>query len=164
MIEHVSIPEDRLTLLRKSSVWREKLKDFLNVDVDIKGDIVISGDVLQVIRGKDIIIAFGRGFDFEESLDLLDEEYFLEVVNIGEFARKSIGRQVTLKGRVIGEGGVTKKMIEKYAGVKIAVYGKTVSVIGKPQNIRIAMNAVEMILSGSKHNSVYRFLQENKVV
>jgi len=164
MIEHVSIPQDRMELLRKLKGWKGKLKEFLDIDAGVGEDVTISGEALQVIRGKEIVKAFGRGFDFEDSLDLLDEEYLLEVINVSEFAGKSKNRQVTLRGRVIGEGGKTKKTIEKYADVKIAVYGKTVSVIGKPQNIKIARDAVEMILSGSKHNSVYRFLQENKVV
>ena len=164
MIEHVPIPEERINLLKKVKDWKEKLKEFLDIAVDIGEDVTISGEALQVIRGKEIVRAFGRGFDFEDSLDLLDEEYFLEVINVGEFTGKSKNRQVTLRGRVIGEGGKTKKTIEKCADVKIAIYGKTVSIIGKPQNIRIGKDAIEMILSGSKHNSVYRFLQDNKVM
>ena len=164
MIEHVSIPEDRINLLKKMKGWKEKLKEFLDIEVYTGEDVIISGEALQVIRGEEIVKAFGRGFDFEDSLDLLDEEYFLELINVGEFTGKSKSRQVTLRGRVIGEGGRTKKTIVKYADVKIVIYGKTISVIGKPQNIKIARNAIEMILSGSKHNSVYRFLQEKKVV
>jgi len=164
MIEHVSIPEERITLLKRVKGCEEKLKEFLDIEVHVGEDVIISGEALQVIRGEEIIKAFGRGFDFEDSLDLLDEEYLLEVINVSEFTGKSKNRQVTLRGRVIGEGGRTKKTIEKYADVKIAIYGKTVSVIGKPQNIKTARDAIEMILSGSKHNSVYRFLQENKVI
>ncbi len=164
MIEHISIPEERIRLLKKTKGWQEDLKNFLDVDTAIEEDVIISGEALQVIRAKEIMKAFGRGFSFKDSLDLLDEEYYLEVTSLGEFIGKSKNRQVTLKGRIIGEEGRTKKTIEKYANVKIAIYGKTVSVIGKSQNIKIARDAIEMILSGSKHNIVYRFLQENKVV
>ncbi len=164
MIDHSSIPEERKILLKKIRGWKEKLKEFFDVDIELGDDITISGDAIQVIRTKEILKAFGRGFEFDDSLDLLDEEYFLEVINVNEFAGKSKTRQIELNGRVIGEEGRTKKLIEKNADVKIAIYGKTVSIIGKPQNIKIARNAIEMILSGSKHNSVYRFLQENRVV
>lgn len=164
MIEHVSIPDDRIKLLKTMKGWREELKGYLDIEIKIGEDVEISGDFLQVIRAKEIIKAFGRGFTFKDSLDLLDEDYFLELISVNEFTGKSRNRQVTLKGRVIGEEGRTKKLIEKNAEVKIAVYGKTVSIIGKSQNIKIARYAIEMILSGSKHNSVYRFLQENKVV
>lgn len=164
MMVHVSIPQDRIELLRKLKGWKEQLKEFLDIYVDIDEDVTLNGEPLQVIQGKEIMKAFGRGFNFQDALNLLDEDYFLEIINVAEFAKKSKSRQLVLKGRVIGEGGKTKKMIEKYATVKIAIYGKTVSIIGKPQNIKIARNAIEMILSGSKHNSVYRFLQENKVM
>lgn len=164
MIEHASMPEERIRLLKKLKGWKEELKEFLDIDADVEEDVTISGDAIQVLRGKEIVKAFGRGFNFDDSLNLLDEEYFLEVINISEFTGKSKSRQITLRGRVIGEGGRTKKMIEKCADVKIAIYGKTVSIIGKPQNIKLARNSIEMILSGSNHNSVYRFLQENKVV
>ena len=164
MIEHVSIPEDRMRLLKTIKGWKQDLKEFLNVDAYISEDVIISGDALQVIRAKEIVKAFGRGFNFKDTLDLLDEEYFLEIISINEFTGKSRNRPMVLKGRVIGETGITKKLIEKSAEVKVAIYGKTVSIIGKPQNIKIAKDAVEMILSGSKHNTVYRFLQENKVI
>jgi len=164
MIEHVSISEERLDVLKKSKEWKRYLKNFLDVDIEIVEDITISGETLQVMRAKEIVRAFGRGFGFKDSLDLLDEDYFLEIINMNEFTGKSKNRQNVLKGRVIGEEGRTKKIIEKDCDVKIAIYGKTVSIIGKPQNIKIARSAIEMILSGSKHNSVYRFLQENKVV
>ncbi len=163
MIDHISLPEDRMKLLKRTKDWKEQLKNFLGVDVDINVDVRITGETLQVIRAKEILKAFGRGFDFKDSLNLLDEEYFLEIIAMTEFV-KSKNRQVTLRGRVIGEGGKTKKMIEKYAEVKVAIYGKTISIIGKPQNIKVARIAIEAILSGSKHNSVYRFLQENKVI
>lgn len=164
MLEHIAIPEERIDLLKKTKGWKDQLKDFLDVEVEIDEDITINGETLQVMRAKEIIRAFGRGFSFNDSLDLLDEEYFLEVINIGEFTGKSKNRQITLRGRVIGEEGRTKKMIESYADVKVSIHGKTVSIIGKTQNIKIARNAIEMILSGNKHNSVYRFLQENRVV
>ena len=164
MIEHISIPEERLKSLKRLKDWQKKLKDFLYVDAKIDEDVIISGDALQVIVAREIVKAFGRGFNFDDCLDLLDEEYFLEIININEFTVKSKNRQVILKGRVIGEGGITKKLIEKSAEVKLAIYGKTVSIIGKPHNIKIAKSAIEMILFGSEHNSVYRFLEENKVV
>ncbi len=164
MIEHISIPEDRLKLLKSNNAWRDELKKFVDVEIDVNEDVTINGEALQVIRVKEMIKAFGRGFDFKNTFDLLDEQYYLEILNIGEFIGKSRDRQITVRGRLIGENGKTKKAIEKYALVKLVIYGKTVAVIGKHENIRIAREAIRMILSGSKHNTVYRFLQENKVV
>ena len=48
------------------------------------------------------------------------------------------------------------------AEVDMAVYGKTVSLIGEMDNIMVAKEAIEMILNGSRHKSVYGFLEHKK--
>ena len=48
------------------------------------------------------------------------------------------------------------------AEVDMAIYGKTVSLIGELQNVMVAKEAVEMILNGSRHKSVYAFLENKK--
>ena len=46
--------------------------------------------------------------------------------------------------------------------VDMVVYGKTVSLIGEMDNIMVAKEAIEMILNGSRHKSVYSFLEHKK--
>lgn len=43
------------------------------------------------------------------------------------------------------------------------LYGKTVSLIGKYEQMDIAREAVKMILRGSKHSKVYGFLHQAKL-
>lgn len=163
MIEYILIPEERMRKLRKDEKWRIEFKKFSDVKIELNEGVVIEGDdSIQVLRAKEVIKAFGRGFEFKDALDLLDEEYCLETIDVREFTGKSKKRQVTLKGRIIGTKGRTKNMIEKYTETKIAVYGKTVSIIGKWDNTRIAKDAIEMLLSGAMHNTVYRFLEKYK--
>ncbi|HKZ45244.1 MAG TPA: RNA-processing protein, partial [archaeon] len=104
-----------------------------------------------------------RGFDFEDSLNLLDESYYLETIEIKEFSGKSRNRMITLRGRIIGERGKTKESIEKYSDVKISIYGKTIGIIGEWSAIIIAKKAIEMLLLGSLHSTVYRYLERNRV-
>lgn len=166
MIEHVSIPEERIKILRKDEKWRDKLKKFVDVDVKIIDEEIVleHEDPLILMRVKEVMKAFGRGFDFDISLDLLDEGQFLEVLNVGDFAGKSRERKLTLKGRVIGREGKSKEIIEKYAGVKVAIYGKTISIIGRWENVKVAARAIQMLLCGSKHTTVYRFLKIQKMI
>ncbi len=164
MIEHIVLPEERMRRLRADDRWRVELDKFVDVNVKLYDDVVIEGeDVFQVIRVEELFKAFGRGFAFSDCLNLLDEDYMMSVMEIKEFS-KSKNRETILKGRVIGEKGTTKKQIEKSANVRVAIYGKTISIIGKPANIKVAEEAIAMILFGGKHNKVYRFLQERKVV
>lgn len=167
MIDFVAIPEDRLRTLREGKlVFNRKLRDFLDVKFSVaEEDVEIEGeDPLAVMRTKDIIKAYGRGFEFEDALDLVDEDYILEIFNMSEFSGKSRNRQIVLKGRVIGARGKAKKMIEKYSGAKMVVYGKTVSLIGRWDNVRLAREAVELLLGGAKHSGVFKMLEERKIV
>ena len=82
----------------------------------------------------------------------------MDAVYIGK-SKKALARH---KGRIIGKDGKTREIIMEMAEVDMAVYGKTVSFIGEMENIMIAKEAVEMILNGSRHKSVYGFLEHKK--
>ena len=51
----------------------------------------------------------------------------------------------------------TRYLSEK-SGCFISVFGKTVAIIGRPDGIERARKAVEMLLEGANHSTVYRFL------
>ena len=160
MMDYLLIPEERKKILKRKREWIQQLEKFSNSKIEINEVIKVEcEDPLMLLRVKEVLKAFGRGFDFNSSLLLLDESYFLEIIRLDEFAGKSRKRQIVLKGRVIGTEGKTKKMIERYTNTKIAVYGKTVSIIGRAENVRKAREAVEMLLSGAMHRTVYRFLE-----
>lgn len=163
MISGIRIPEERMRILRRSGKWRKMLDKFFSVKVELNEEIRISGDnPLQILKVKEILKAFGRGFDFDTALNLSDDEYYLEVIDVREFAGKSRNRQIVLKGRVIGRGGKMKRLIEEYTNTKIAIYGKTVSIIGRCENVRVAREAIEMLLKGAMHTSVQRFLERKR--
>jgi len=163
MITAIRIPEERMRKLRRNKKWKDTLQRFFSVNVELNEEVRIDGeDPLQVIKVKEIIKAFGRGFDFDTALNLSDDEYYLEIIDVKDFAGKSRNRQIVLKGRVIGKEGKMKRLIEEYTNTKIAVYGKTVSIIGKWQNIRVAREAIEMLLSGAMHTTVQRFLERKR--
>jgi len=160
MIDFIVIPEERMKILKKDEKWREQLKKLSDAKIKLNDEISIeSEDTFQVLRLKEVMKAFGRGFDFDSALNLLDEDYFLEVIEINDFCGKSKKRQTVLKGRVIGTKGKMKKMVEKYCDVKVAIYGKTISILGIWNNVRKAKQAIEMLLEGRMHTTVYKFLE-----
>ncbi len=65
-----------------------------------------------------------------------------------------------LKGRVIGESGKTRRLIEQLAGVSVSVYGHTVAIIGDFDEMAVAKEAVGMLLRGCMHGTVYRYLNK----
>ena len=44
----------------------------------------------------------------------------------------------------------------------ICVYGKTVGIIGNHENLFLAKKAVESLLSGSPHSSVFKYLERKR--
>ncbi len=161
MIEFMRIPEERMKLLNADPRIQKKLKEMCGCEFHFAEDVQIeSDDPLKIFRVKEVIKAFGRGFGIDDALALLDENFYLEVI---EIESKSKNRINVLKGRVIGREGGTKKIIEKISETKLSIYGKTISIIGRWEGVQIAKETVDLILSGSKHSTVYRFLREKHV-
>jgi ribosomal RNA assembly protein len=111
------------------------------------------------LKARDVVLAIGRGFSEDKAMKLLEDDVFLRIFDIKDFAH-SRNRRVQLKGRVIGTGGKTRRLIEELTGASISVYGHTVAIIGSPLQLDIASRAVEMLLQGSEHASVYRYLEK----
>jgi ribosomal RNA assembly protein len=162
MIDFIKIPEESLKIFKQKE-YKDQLEKLTGSKIGVDEEVSIeSKDPLMLLRVKEAVKAFGRGFDFDTALNLLDEEYYLETMNIQDFCGKSKSRMAVLKGRLIGSEGKTKRLIEKCTNVKIAIYGKTVSIIGKWDDVERAKQAVEGLLYGRKHSTVYRSLMEGR--
>lgn len=149
-----------MRLLQADPRIQKKLKELCDCEFRYLENVEIeSEDPIKIFRIKEVLKAFGRGFNIDDALALLDESYYLEIVDIES---KSKDRITVLKGRVIGRKGGTKKIIEKISGAKISIYGKTISIIGRWDEVQVAKETIDLILSGSKHSTVYRFLKENQ--
>lgn len=158
MKDFIKISDIRKNLLEKSEKDKKILEEFTKTKIEIEDDISIEGEPFDVYQTKQILKAFGRGFEMNDALDLLEDEYGLEVINLVDFC-KTKERLKTLKGRIIGTEGKTKNYIEKYCEVKLSIFGKTVSIIGRWEKINIAREAVMKIFEGKPHQSLYRWLE-----
>jgi len=163
MIDFVRIPEVKMKILKREKKFRDNLENFTESKIRFNDEVEIEcEDPLKLLRIKMVIQSFGRGFDFETAMNMLDEEYYLETVEIVEYSGKSRNRMLTLKGRVIGTNGKTKKLIENFTETKLAIYGKTICIIGRWDRVVIAKKSIEMLLSGRLHTTVYRFLEKQR--
>ena len=162
MMGFIAITEERMKILRKEKKLVKKLEDLTDVKIRLTENVEIEcEDPIKLMCIKSVVKAFGRGFDFEDALYLLDDKYELCIIDAKDFAGKSTKRLEELRGRVIGTKGKSKTIIEKLADVKISIYGKTISIIGEWDSVQSARQAVCMLLEGRKHDGVYKFLEEN---
>ncbi len=117
---------------------------------------------LGVLKARDVLNAIARGFSSERAFRLFDDDQALEMIDIRDFAGDSDRALVRLKGRVIGEQGKTRKILEDTTGAYISVYGKTIAVIGTAEQLPVVREALELLLGGAKHSTVYRFLERKR--
>ncbi len=165
-VYELKIPKERVAVLigtkgQTKRALQSATKTKIEVD-STEGMITLSGrDALGLYTAREIIMAVGRGFSPERAQTLLGADSGYEAINLRDFARND-DDLVRLRGRIIGEEGKTRRIIEEMTGVYISVYGKTVAMIGPLEGMSIARRAVEAILSGQRHAAVYKWLEKQR--
>ncbi|MCQ2056083.1 MAG: KH domain-containing protein [archaeon] len=167
-MQSIRIPQDRIgVIIGTKGQTKEILQKASGVrfSVDSEGEVLIhdnEANPLSVLKIVDVIKAIGRGFAPSRAMKLFNDDEYLEIINLKEFAGKKSDRLLTVRGRVIGKDGKTRQIIESLTGVYITVYGNTIGFIGNIFNLPIAKHAVELILNGSEHATVYRYLENQR--
>jgi ribosomal RNA assembly protein len=161
MLEIVRIAEDRIpAVIGKGGKTKGSIEKWTSVRLDI-GDVVkIEGDdPIMVLKAKDMVSALARGFSIKQARRLLEEDCELHILSLQGQSRKKRER---LLARAIGSEGSVKKRIEEESGALVAISGKTLSLIGKPDELRPAEEAVQEILLGKTHAWAYKAMRMRK--
>jgi ribosomal RNA assembly protein len=171
MEEYVRVPRARIgAVIGKEGKTKRKIEENLNIEVIVNtetGQVEIhdtesTEDPLAVWKGRDIVKAIARGFSPRKALWLADDETMLELIDLEDYFGKSKNALQRVKGRIIGRNGMTRKIIENMTGVYVSVYGRTVCLLGEYDDITSAKRAVEMLMEGCMHSTVYKFLEKTK--
>lgn len=162
--DQVLIPKARIAVLigekGKDRRFIEKLGK-VKLWIDSKeGIITIKGEPINSWLAIKVIEAIGRGFSPKDAALLFKEGYSFEKIDLREFRAKTKKRQHTMKARVIGTEGKAKGLIEKRTNTIIAIQGKTISIIGKTEDVMLARQTVERILQGSKQIAAFSLLRK----
>ncbi len=163
----LKIPKERVAvLIGIGGSIKKKIEQETNSKLDIdsqEGDVFVMGtDAMGLLTAREIVKAIGRGFNPDFAFLLLKPEYVLELISIRDFAGKSKNDEIRLKGRVIGEAGKSRRTIEGLTGAYISVYGKTIAILGESERVSMAKRAIDSLLSGSPHSTVYSWLEKRK--
>jgi ribosomal RNA assembly protein len=168
-MRYVKIPMERVGVLigqegQTKKILEDKSKLTINIDSKI-GEISIDDhdceNPLDAITLENIILAIGRGFSPEHAMKLFGEEMDFFIFDIRDYVGKRDSHVRRLKARIIGTHGKSKRVLEELTDSYISVYGHTVSVIANFIIMDIIKRAIDKLLSGSKHASVYRFIEAN---
>ena len=165
--QSVKIPKDRIgVLIGKNGEVKAEVEKRTGVRIMVdseEGDVTVdhskAKDPSVVLPVIDFVAAVGRGFSPEKATMVLEDDWYLEVVDIREYVGKKPAHIARMRARVIGTKGKTRRLFEELTGVYMSVYGNTVALIGDTLQLDIARRALDMLLSGSEHSAVYRFLE-----
>jgi ribosomal RNA assembly protein len=169
-MQYMKLPKDRVGVLigKKGEVKQviEKRTGVL-LDVDSEtGEITVynekATDPILALKVLDIIKAIGRGFSPERALQLFDENVYLRGFDIRDYVGKNSKHVRRLRARIIGSKGKTRRLIEELTNTGISIMGNTIYVIGPLEELGMAETAIDMLLSGSEHATVYRFLESKQ--
>jgi ribosomal RNA assembly protein len=163
---YARIPDDRIgVLIGPGGRTKREIATRTGTRIDIdapEGEVRLDGpdtDPVSVLKARDIVLAIGRGFSPERALRLLKENTFLGILDIkfttGHHEKAALRR---IRSRVIGTRGRARSRIEELSGCSVSVYGSTVALIGEEEQLDRATRAVELLLKGSEHSTVFHLL------
>lgn len=168
----IRIPKERVgVLIGPDGRTKKSIEEKLSVELQIDGE---AGDVNVIMKenatdpsmlfkAKDVVTALGRGFSPEHAFRLIrDEEAVLDLIDLRAIFGKSEADIKRVKGRIIGMNGKTRTIIEELTDAHVAVYGHTVAIIGTMDQVQVAREAIEMLIKGNMHGTVYRFLHRKR--
>ena len=168
---NASIPKDRIgVLVGPKGTVKSRVEDSMGVDLTIDSETGLvdirlrkdTQDPSNALRANDIVVAIGRGFSPERALSLVNEDNTLDVLDLHDIFGKNEAEIRRVDGRIIGREGKTRRIIEEMTGTLVSVSGHTVSIIGSYESVSTAKDAIEKLLKGRQHGTVYKFLRRKK--
>ena len=171
MVVHmVKIPQNRVgALIGPEGKTKAELEQRSGCRIHVDGE---SGEVsiedekafepILVLKVRDAIRAIGRGFSPDHALRLFQDDTYLDIVDLTDYVGKQTKDLERVRARIIGTHGKTRRFIEESCGVEMSILGKTVSIIGEVDEVAKAREAVEMLLNGAAHGTVYKFLERKR--
>lgn len=162
----LKIPKERVAvLIGTKGETKKELEELTETEIDVdskEGEVTIEGkDAIKLYIAREIIKAISRGFNPEIATLLIKQDHIYEQISIKEFVQNP-NHIHRLKGRVIGMKGKSRKTIEDLSEAFISVYGKTIGVIGRADNVDTARRAIESLLTGSPHSNVFKWLEKHR--
>jgi|SRR4030042_1357268 len=168
----VRIPKERVgVLVGADGKVKRHIEEKLGVKLEVEseaGGVTATlnenaTDPSLLFRAKDVVTAIGRGFAPEHALRLIrDEDAIFDLMDLRDTFGRSESDIKRVKGRIIGMNGKTRRLIEELSNADVVVFGHTVGIIGTFEQVNIARSAVQMLIDGSQHHTVYKFLQRKR--
>ena len=162
------IPLERIGVLvgsegRVKREIEEKTRTKITVD-STSGMVIIepafmSTTTFELMKARDIVRAIANGFPPDKAMTLLGEDQVLIILDLKQYVGDKPNHIQRILGRVIGEEGKARRMIEEMTGTYISIYQTIIAIIGDYESANIAKTAIEMLIEGRRHSTVYTYIE-----
>ena len=141
---------------------KRKIEENLKIKIISKGkDIIIDGVAEEEFTAEKVIDAINLGFPVQTALLIKKRELLFEILNIKDYTpRKDLE---TIRARIIGREGKTLRTLSNLTDCFFEIKDNQVGIIGAPEYIKNAQDAIISIIRGSKQANVYSYLEKHKI-
>jgi len=143
---------------------KERLEKALKVKLAFSGKNIsiesIGENAVEEYIAASVVEAMELGFTIGQALLLQDEELIFEKIYIKALTKRHDLERV--RARLIGTKGKTKEIIQNLSGCLVSLHGNTVGIIGRAEDIKKAIRAIEAIIHGQKQSKVYSYLERKR--
>ena len=164
----IGIYPDRLgVIIGKKGNVKKRIEELTGTTIEIDGKssavTIIGDDLNSLLTAQNIIKAINYGFSPEKAFKLLDPDYTLHIIDVFTYMRKrSENHLKRILGRIIGERGKAKRILEETTGTDISIYRNYVAAIGLFEDILVLDEAVKKLIKGLPHKVVYEYLYNTR--
>ena len=141
---------------------RKKLEEKLEVKITNRGkEVTIKGSPENEYVAEKVIQALEFGFPFSAAIEIKEQDLIFEIINIKDHTnRKDLER---VRSRIIGKKGKTLKTLTTLTQCYFELKDNTIGIVGDPEHIKNAQEAIISIIKGSKQTNVYSHLEKHQV-
>ncbi len=160
-------PERIGVVIGKAGEVKQRIEALTHTEIEVdtkQGVIKIRGESLDgVMTASNIIKAINLGFSPEKAFLLLDRDLTLHVIDLYIYLKKKSENHLRrVMGRIIGEKGKTKRIIEETTNTHISIYRNYIAIIGSFEGIYVADEAIKLLVKGKPHKVVYEYLYNTR--
>ncbi|MEE8186516.1 MAG: KH domain-containing protein [Nitrososphaerales archaeon] len=166
----VRVPSDRIgALLGKGGKTKKWLEETFRIRLIVDsntGEATIESltDTLETetLKAVEVVNAIARGFSQGRAARLKLDDTILSIMDLRSYQGKSSNSLTRVRGRIIGESGRARRVIEELTRAEVSVYGHTIAIIGRIDEVKLAEDALDILASGGPHRVAYQLLQKRR--
>lgn len=141
---------------------KKKLEEELKVKIRNRGkEITIEGGAEDEYIAEKVIDALNFGFPFSIALLIKKENNLFEIMNIKDYTKRKDLK--IIRARIIGKKGKSLSTLHQLTKCNFELKENFVGIIGDPEYIKNAQEAITSLIKGAKHANIYSHLEKHQV-